>query len=141
MRILLVVVSLFLAVLNYFTYQEGFKQGTIKAEANYIQNDQVDVIYKSEAEACNAKWSEGCSLGIVNVNGEVYYTLAPKNLVAKSVKEFTNGEELSQVFLSKADIKEYADWKYACEKKWKVYCGLHYFELNGVGVYQVEPKE
>lgn len=46
-----------------------------------------------------------------------------------------------EVFLDDYSIEEFKDWKQSCEDKWKVDCGLGYFKIDGVGVYQVSPKK
>lgn len=45
------------------------------------------------------------------------------------------------VFLDRDSIYEFEEWKKSCEDKWKAECGLSYFKMNGVGVYQVSPKK
>lgn len=46
-----------------------------------------------------------------------------------------------EVFLDDYSIEQFKDWKQSCEDKWKVDCGLGYFKIDGVGVYQVSPKK
>lgn len=58
----------------------------------------------------------------------------------KETLEQVQTQVYKDLFLEDKDIREFIDWKKSCEFKWKVTCSLHYFKLNGVGVYQVEPK-
>jgi hypothetical protein len=44
-------------------------------------------------------------------------------------------------YLDRDSIYEFEEWKKSCEDKWKAECGLSYFKMNGVGVYQVSPKK
>ena len=55
-------------------------------EFNPFVNDQVEVMFKSELEACNLKWSNSCGIGIERVNGVTYYTIDTKDMVDKGVR-------------------------------------------------------
>lgn len=125
-------------VLSICSYELGLEKGAEQAELIYINNEQVNVLFKSEIEACNTKWG-GCGIAPVKVNGETLFTIQPKELVAKTLQQFQEGVESSDVFVDKKSYEEFVDWRDACEAKWSVPCGMHYFELSGVGVYQVSP--
>jgi hypothetical protein len=56
------------------------------SEFNPFVNDQVEVMFKSELEACNLKWSNSCGIGIERVNGVTYYTIDTKDMVDKGVR-------------------------------------------------------
>ncbi len=55
-------------------------------EFNPFVNDQVEVIFKSELEACNLKWSNSCGIGIERVNDITYYTINTKDMVDKGMR-------------------------------------------------------
>ena len=56
------------------------------SEFNPFVNDQVEVMFKSELEACNLKWSNSCGIGIERVNGITYYTIDTKDMVDKGMR-------------------------------------------------------
>ena len=56
------------------------------SEFNPFVNDQVEVMFKSELEACNLKWSNSCGIGIERVNGVTYYTIDTKDMIDKGVR-------------------------------------------------------
>ena len=56
------------------------------SEFNPFVNDQVEVMFKSELEACNLKWSNSCGIGIERVNDITYYTINTKDMVDKGMK-------------------------------------------------------
>ena len=55
-------------------------------EFNPFVNDQVEVMFKSELEACNLKWSNSCGIGIERINDSTYYTINTKDMVDKGMK-------------------------------------------------------
>ena len=55
-------------------------------EFNPFVNDQVEVIFKSELEACNLKWSNSCGIGIERINDSTYYTINTKDMVDKGMR-------------------------------------------------------
>ena len=55
-------------------------------EFNPFVNDQVEVMFKSELEACNLKWSNSCGIGIERINGVTYYTVDTKDMIDKGVR-------------------------------------------------------
>ena len=56
------------------------------SEFNPFVNDQVEVMFKSELEACNLKWSNSCGIGIERVNGITHYTIDTKDMVDKGMR-------------------------------------------------------
>lgn len=60
---------------------------------------------------------------------------------AKGAHEALYSVQSRAVFLDRDSIYQFEEWKKACEDKWKVDCGLDYFKIDGVGVYQVSPKQ
>ena len=62
-----------------------YKTETV-SEFNPFVNDQVEVMFKSELEACNLKWSNSCGIGIERVNGVTYYTINTKDMVDKGMR-------------------------------------------------------
>ena len=54
-------------------------------EFNPFVNDQVEVIFKSELEACNLKWSN-CGIGVERINDSTYYTINTKDMVDKGMR-------------------------------------------------------
>ena len=55
-------------------------------EFNPFVNDQVEVMFKSELEACNLKWSNSCGIGIERINDSTYYTINTKDMVDKGMR-------------------------------------------------------
>ena len=55
-------------------------------EFNPFVNDQVEVMFKSELEACDLKWSNSCGIGIERINGITYYTIETKDMVDKGMR-------------------------------------------------------
>ena len=55
-------------------------------EFNPFVNDQVEVIFKSELEACNLKWSNSCGIGVERINDSTYYTINTKDMVDKGMR-------------------------------------------------------
>ena len=55
-------------------------------EFNPFVNDQVEVIFKYELEACNLKWSNSCGIGIERINDSTYYTINTKDMVNKGMR-------------------------------------------------------
>lgn len=132
---------LFVAImfgLSIASYELGLEKGAEQTELTYINNEQVNVLFKSEIESCNTKW-DSCGIAPVKVNGETLFTIQPKELVAKTLQQFQEGIESSDIFVDQKSYEEFVGWKDSCEAKWSVPCGLHYFELSGAGVYQVSP--
>lgn len=60
---------------------------------------------------------------------------------SKGIYDTLYSVQAREVFLDAESISEFQQWKKACENKWKVDCGLGYFKIDGVGVYQVSPKQ
>ena len=56
------------------------------SEFNPFVNDQVEVMFKSELEACNLKWSNSCGIGIERINDSTYYTINTKDMVDKGMR-------------------------------------------------------
>lgn len=80
-----------------FTFILGILSGTLITKQHIDQNitnnqfnpfvnDQVEVMFKSELEACNLKWSNSCGIGIERVNGVTYYTIDTKDMIDKGVR-------------------------------------------------------
>ena len=82
------VILYLLGLIVGFLLGVGHKNTKIEtvSEFNPFVNDQVEVIFKSELEACNLKWSNSCGIGIERVNGITYYTIDTKDMVDKGVK-------------------------------------------------------
>ena len=55
-------------------------------EFNPFVNDQVEVMFKSELEACNLKWSNSCGIGVERINDSTYYTINTKDMVDKGMR-------------------------------------------------------
>lgn len=77
-----------LGLIAGFFLGAGHKNTKIAAisEFNPFVNDQVEVMFKSELEACNLKWSNSCGIGIERVNGVTYYTIDTKDMVDKGMR-------------------------------------------------------
>ena len=56
------------------------------SEFNPFVNDQVEVMFKSELEACNLKSSNSCGIGIERINDTTYYTINTKDMVDKGMR-------------------------------------------------------
>ena len=80
-----------------FTFILGILSGTLitkhyidqnitNDQFNPFVNDQVEVIFKSELEACNLKWSNSCGIGIERINDSTYYTINTKDMVDKGMR-------------------------------------------------------
>lgn len=80
------VILYLLGLIAGFLLGAGHKNTKTEAinEFNPFVNDQVEVIFKSELEACNLKWSNSC--GIERVNGVTYYTINTKDMVDKGMR-------------------------------------------------------
>lgn len=82
-------INVFLIVLvtsilvHLFTVQ--FKE---KYVLSVFNNDQVEVNFKSELEACNLKWDNTCGIGIIKIDGILYYNISTKDQVEKQVKSY-----------------------------------------------------
>ena len=77
-----------LGLITGFLLGAGHKNTKTEAinEFNPFVNDQVEVIFKSELETCNLKWSNSCGIGIERVNGITYYTIDTKDMVDKGMR-------------------------------------------------------
>lgn len=67
----------------------------------------------------------------------------PIAMALLSVLSYKVGQHDGEVntFAGSKDHKEFIEWRDSCKAKWNTPCGLNFFELNGVGVYQVSPYE
>ena len=82
------VILYLLGLIAGFFLGAGHKNTKTEAinEFNPFVNDQVEVMFKSELEACNLKWSNSCGIGIERVNGVTYYTIDTKDMIDKGVR-------------------------------------------------------
>ena len=79
------VILYLLGLIAGFFLGAGYKIKPV-SEFNPFVNDQVEVMFKSELEACNLKWSNSCGIGIERVNGVTYYTIDTKDMVDKGMR-------------------------------------------------------
>ena len=66
----------------------GYKNNKTEAikEFNQFVNDKVEVIFKSELEACNLKWSNSCGIGVERINDSTCYAINTKDMVDKGMR-------------------------------------------------------
>ena len=71
-----------LGLIAGFLLGAGYKNTKTEAinEFNPFVNDQVEVIFKSELEACNLKWSNSCGIGVERINDSTYYAINTKDI-------------------------------------------------------------
>lgn len=67
-------------------YQQDISDFTI------FNNNQIEVLFKSELETCNHKWSNSCGLGLTRIDGITYYTIDTKDMNDKGIKLYLDGE-------------------------------------------------
>lgn len=87
------VIGFVFAVLNYTSYQVGHSDGFDAADKLYFNNDQIEVMFKSDLEACNIKWG-GCGIGVTRVLSGTFYKIEPKDMSDKSLKLYLEGYDL-----------------------------------------------
>ena len=82
------VILYLLGLIAGFLLGAGHKNTKIETvnEFNPFVNDQVEVMFKSELEACNLKWSNSCGIGIERINDSTYYTINTKDMVDKGMR-------------------------------------------------------
>ena len=87
------VVGIIFAGFNYTSYQIGYRNGFGEVDKLYFNNDQIEVMFKSDLEACNIKWG-GCGIGVTRVLSGTFYKVEPKDMSDKSLKLYLEGYDL-----------------------------------------------